>query len=176
MRAKRGKPTTLCTGTISEGTLRTEDLIDALLPELEQLRLTRAERIEVREIRAHVDRATDPTDPDWDQDEERDWDYDALCQIADAHVPAYSYFGALDGDGACIGVWPILPEYHDEDVQRSSEPPHTAAADAACCDIDDHAEANRRAYWLHVNDHGNATLYARTGKTWARYREVWSVV
>lgn len=162
------RPTTLAIGTISSGTLRLEDLIPALLNELEALRLTRAERGTVRQIRRCVDQEGyfdgamvetgslgQPADADPDDD------YAELTTIADNHCPDYCYVGSLEGDGAALGCWPIVPESTDEDVFRSVYYPT------------DRVATTDRPYWLHVNDHGNATLYRRAGRRWL---ECWSVV
>ena len=185
---RRPRPTTLPIGTISEGTLKPEDLIDALLPAIEGLRLSRTDRTTVRRLRAEYAQYAD-VDHDDSTREALSEAYDELAQLAESLVPAYCAFGAHEGDGACIGVWPYVPENGDDDVHRSADGPHTyrvsmtrTRADGYLpCDTcggraSDHLVAASKPYWLHVNDHGNATLYARIGKTWGRYREVWSVV
>lgn len=87
------------------------------------------------------------------------------------YAPEYCYVGSTEGDGACIGCWPIL-----EEVQR-------AVRDGEILGVSDTSElqgacrlplsTDRAVFALHVNDHGNATLYRRAGQVW---REVWSVV
>ncbi len=145
-----------------------EDLIPALLSTLEDLRLTRAERIELREVQSHQDRETEPNDQDWDAAEERQYDYEALCSIADAHCPDYCYFGSTDGDGAEIGVWPSLDQL-EEDSREVCEPDGVLKMPAG----DPFPPTKSCAYVYEVNDHGNATLYRRAGRQW---REVWSIV
>ena len=154
------KPTTLPLGTISEGTLRPEDLIPAYLDALAGIRLTSAERKETRIIQAHVDRDYEyPETEDWDADEAKDWDLEALQDILSNHTPDYAYFGSLEGDGACFGVWASIDQLTDNGIERGDTLP----------------AANNRAalHFAHVTDHGNVTLYRRAGNRWI---EVWSVV
>lgn len=168
MRHKTTKPTTLPIGTISEGTLRPEDLIPALLDALQGIRLSREDRTKVREIARMVDQYdADNDEPQTILGEIIDADTyggfaDDLQTIAEGYAPPYAYVGTLDGDGACFGVWPTIPEDRDEDVTR----------------VDAGGAWYRPGkvstpYVLEVNDHGNATLYERRGRQW---REVWSVV
>lgn len=191
----RKRPTTLPIGTISEGTLRPEDLIPAYLYELERLRLTKAERAIVRQVQHNTnteltecggcgayhfkdyhgdcrnDDARFPTDEYFDS-ESASFDIDELTTILENHVPDYCYFGTLEGDGACFGVWPSIDSLEEEcrngqvykdnhfkvvKINAGDSFPSTA-----------HAE-----YVMSVTDHGNVTLYRRSGKRWI---EVWSVV
>lgn len=152
---RHSKRTTLPIGTISSGTLRLKDLIPSLAYDLDQLRLSRAERKTVREaLAADVESAADDADnigPIY-----LDHLYEELTTIAESHTPDYAYFGSLEGDGAEIGVWPSL---EDTDDLPRGESYQDAPNDAT--------------HFLEVNDHGNATLYRRAGRRWL---EVWSVV
>lgn len=184
---RRQKRTTLPIGTISSGTLRMEDLIPALAGELDGLRLTRTERKTVREALAWDGDAADDDEVTDDEGstagERAEWLYDELTQIADSHVPDYCYFGSTDGDGAEIGVWPVSELFtdthqggYDGSIYRLKESnyPTSRFADEAC-DVYSGAEyvPPMFSHALRVNDHGNATLYRRSGRTW---KEVWSVV
>jgi hypothetical protein len=165
------RKTILPIGIYSEGTLRSQDLIDALLPELESIKLSREDREKIRGFRLEYDGIDPDSDTTLIDGESIETDmalsdlYQDLCYMADAYTPAYCYFGSTEGDGACIGVWPSVPEDGDGDVYRSEDSP--SAEDKT---------ARPFGYWLSVNDHGNGTLYARIGRSWARYREIWSVV
>ena len=86
---------TLPIGTVSEGTLRDEDLFDEFLWMAKSIRLSRDERQVVRTLEINVP-----------QDEEALGEaVGKLTNILENHVPDYCYFGALEGDGACFGVW-----------------------------------------------------------------------
>ncbi len=155
----RKRQTTLSLGVISEATLRLEDLIPALLWDVRRLRLSRQERIDVSAIdRRNADDYQ--TLPDGEtEDDARQFDYERLTEIAENHLPDYSYFGSTDGDGACIGVWPSL-DAAVEEFDRVAELPAIV-------------KGYSPSHVLQVSDHGNATLYRRAGNRWI---EVWSVV
>ncbi len=74
------KDTTLRIGSISTGTLRTEDLLPEFLWSAEHLRLTRAERITVRQIRARL-RAADHQDDNAIASDEDYWNGDAAAGV-----------------------------------------------------------------------------------------------
>ncbi len=88
---------------------------------------------------------------------------DALNELA----PAYTYFGAAEGDGACFGFWPCLASLedaiHEGECIKVAEgvtlPPITAATYAT--------------HVAYVSDHGNIRLVSRTidGES-----ELWSCV
>jgi hypothetical protein len=149
----RNRPTTLRLGVISEATLLPADLIDALLPELERLRLSRAERQTVREIRRDLE-----TDGGDNPDPFDMWQ--TLCDIADNHTPDFAWFGSHEGDGACIGVWASLDSL--EEAIRDGEVLTGPAGEEA-----------RAGLVADVSDHGNVTLYSVTR---GKRREIWSVV
>jgi hypothetical protein len=87
-------------GSVSTGTLRAQDLLEAFLWEAERLQLTRAERATARGIRRRYD-AADEDSAYWD-DESAD-DVQELTQILESHCPDYCYFGSHPGDGADFG-------------------------------------------------------------------------
>lgn len=157
-------------GCFSEGTLLLSDLIPAYLDLLRHVRMSRVDRNAYRKLRAEWNGFPDDKEIDDTDDEAPGFMLEELQGIADNYAPPYAYVGTSEGDGACFGVFVSMPESHDEDVVRSSLVPGEWSTRAALGDEAD------RALWLHVNDHGNATLYARVGRSWARYREVWSVV
>jgi len=156
----------LAIGTISEGTLRPEDLIPAYLDALRPVRLSRTHRREFRLIDAAYRKFAGRDD---DRDAEQYWESDApedlddLYTMADDYCPPYCHVGSTDGDGALIGVWPSVESARED-------------TDEVVQGIQPRWPEDGRRYWLSINDHGNATLYARIGRTWARYRAIWSVV
>lgn len=90
--------------SVSHGTLRTVDLIESFLGELELW-----DRAKFKELHAEV-----PFDA-WDSQDNEWWDsedasyflnedlFDALNNVA----PEGFYFGAHEGDGSDFGFWPI---------------------------------------------------------------------
>ena len=150
-------------GSVSSGTLRAEDLLSAFADELEWQVSRNAEAWCSDAGRAQRDAymvligEARECDPDTDEAT-----HDIIAELSDAlqeFAPAYSYFGAHPGDGADFGFW--LSESMEEDfdglkVADTSEVPSDYSGEV-----------------LHVNDHGNATLYAAEA---GELREVWSVV
>lgn len=134
-------------GSISHGTMRAEDLCDTFAWELSTL-ARRAGRI--REFSELIKDARTKPDDDVVNDL-----VDALQEFA----PPYGYFGAHPGDGSDYGFWMYEDMQSDFDglqVSDTSEVPRGHSGEV-----------------LHVNDHGNMTLYR-----YARGRayEVWGIV
>jgi len=141
-------------GTVSHATMRAEDLIPSFIWEARNLRLTKSERKEVSRIdkASEVEGYFDTEDASFDLNE-------SLFDILDNHSLPYFYFGAHPGDGSDYGWW--LPEGFDDDfeglkVSDTSEVPKGYTGEV-----------------LHVNDHGNCTLYSVNR---GRMRQVWAVV
>lgn len=159
------KDTTLPLGTISEGTLCPEDIIPALLDALDGLRLASEDRKAVWRLAAEWN----SHDPETDLSAVELDDFDPqeiladLEDLASRYTPAFCYYGTLEGDGACFGVWISWDELRlcsqtGDIVAQSRE---TASPDAE--------------FALEVSDHGNPTLYYRNGSR-SPWREVWAVV
>lgn len=160
-------------GSISHGTLRAEDLLGTFADELERLdklaaeegeRTTNANRATTEllahsgTLHAHSKLVAEARETDPDSEDASD----VIAELEDAlngYAPSYGYFGAHPGDGANFGFW--LSESLEEDfdglrVPDTSEVPKDYSGEV-----------------LHVNDHGNYTLYvANAGKL----TEVWAVV
>lgn len=144
-------------GAISEGTLRPQDLIDAYLNALDGIRLSRKERIQAGAVRhRHEVRDYDA----FAGSQDADYDLDDLACIIEAHCLPYTALGSSAGDGACIGVWPDWDQIED-------------AGEVGRGDCLPSASIIPWDYWLQVNDHGNATLWRKSGNRWVH---VWSVV
>ncbi len=156
------KPASL--GSISHGTLREEDLLNAFGNELEwQLRrngeyFASPENFALRDKLTalhgeHCDLFDDEGELDAEKFEEaseliNDLS-DALCQFA----PPYCYFGAHCGDGSDFGFWP--------DMDAIEELPAIAgnSAEAIAAEQSDDFSTDVR----YVNDHGNVTVYGADG-------------
>lgn len=161
-------------GSVSTGTLVTNDLIESFIWEAKHLRLRKDERKQVSRIErdgnhdnckylgndawdcGHLDNC--PGDCDCHACD-REQDLDALFSILDAHALPYFYFGPHQGDGADFGWW--LSEGFENDfdglkVSDTSEVPSGFTGEV-----------------LHVNDHGNMTLYSASR---GRLHQVWAIV
>lgn len=86
------------------------------------------------------------------------YDWENLRDMLEEFAPDYGYFGTAEGDGACIGFFPDWDALNEiNHVSDTSELASMAGSEA-----------------LHVNDHGNATLYARNES--GEWSEIWGVV
>jgi hypothetical protein len=138
-------------GTISHGTMRPEDLIPTFASVLDDL-------VENGEHTALVAEANSIEDF---ESEEADAILESLFDALQESAPAYAYFGAHPGDGSDYGFWLHEDFEYDFDglkVNDTSEIP-----------------ADYTGEVLHVNDHGNCTLYA-VDVPGAAPREVWALV
>lgn len=149
-------------GSVSTATLRSQDLIPAFIYEAQRQHLSRVDRNELRKIAKRVRKIENgrygEQDAYW-ADETADWDLEALTGILNNCAPTGFYFGSHPGDGADFGYW--LSESFAEDfdglkVDDTSEVPPGFSGEV-----------------LHINDHGNMSLYRATR---GRLRELWAIV
>lgn len=161
-------------GSISHRTLRTEDLLSAFLSELEwQTRrngdyYARPENFEERDKlndlvgEAQDCFADDGSSIDTDKADLADeLVNETLPDALSRFAPVYGYFGAHCGDGSDFGFWP-------NDIEETKEQVGFVSSQTQEYPGDDFS-----GEWLHVNDHGNCTLYVREKGV---DREIWSVV
>jgi hypothetical protein len=141
-------------GSISHGTLRSEDLIEAFASEL--ARVPGHARL-VRKAEQVLERA--------DEREMSEFLGEELFEAMERLAPPFAYFAASEGDGSDFGYWPDLDALEraarckDEVVKvRAGEPWPTGLP------------ASVRLV-MEVNERGNVALRYR-----ANGREVWSVV
>lgn len=146
-------------GTVSHGTLRSQDLIEAFSDELKRLRgaIPRGIQASITEYRRYASRKSENA-----QETAQDLApaiIDNLMNALQDFAPPYGYFGAHQGDGADFGFWLDTQDIGNGDALQ----------------VSDTSEVPRkyRGEVLHVNDHGNMTLYIATSRG---LREVWSVV
>ena len=151
-------------GVTSEGTLRTEDLLEAFANELRALiRKNKGhrgldlpgKRSLLKKVDGFLERENDDSDA-W-QDAADAWFQD-LMDALESFAPPYAYFGTLEGDGACFGFW---PEY-EYAVQDGELPTFEEVPD------------DFRGDCLIVSDHGNVTC-GHVGPK-GEFTEYWSVV
>ncbi len=141
-------------GSVSSGTMREEDLIPAFLDCLEQLDPAMKDhyKSEVEEIEAMED-----------EDEKLDamsmFLNEDLFNALDQYAPPYFYFGSHPGDGADYGFWlsdESLEDFDGLKVSDLSEVPADYSGEV-----------------LHVNDHGNTSLYSATE---GKLEAIWELV
>jgi hypothetical protein len=143
-------------GSISHGTLRTEDLLNTFASTLEGLIFIngdyycRPENFSERDklnnlVEESQDQWTEAGDELQDEDTAQELIND-LSYALEQFAPSYCYFGAHEGDGSDFGFWPCMEQIEElPDVQDSDE----AKALGEDCKF--------------VNDHGNVTVYSGDG-------------
>lgn len=177
-------------GSISHGTLRTQDLLSAFLGELEwQLRrngdyFSRPENFGERDrLNNLVGEAQDCFAEDGEEinpEKEDDAEYlvnETLPDALQSFCAPYCCFGSHPGDGSDFGFWPDI-ETAKECVGFVSRDRHSW--DETCFIDDDghknpeYPAADFQGEWLHINERGNCTLYFRDES--GSDVEIWSVV
>ncbi len=152
MKRTQRKPTTLPLGSVSTGTLRPEDVIPELLSLADTVRMSRDDRRRVHVLSDEFYQT--PTDDDHGEI------WEELQDLLDSYAPPFCYVGSLEGDGACIGVWisfeAVEQARQDGEVWQDPDDGSSMPAEAV--------------HRLVVSDHGNMSLYTRSG------RELWGVV
>ena len=159
-------------GSISHGTLRTNDLLGTFMGELESLTLLSGEYLsQNHEARYRFSNLVGEAQDCFDEDGEEIYEdkynvaeelvSETLPDALQEFAPPYCYFGAHPGDGSDFGFWPCEIEDIKEQVEFSS----TTSQE---CPPDDF-----EGEWLHINDHGNCTLYVRND---GDDKEIWSIV
>jgi hypothetical protein len=162
MEADMAKRRFLEIGTISEGTLRPQDLIAAFSDALHSV---------IDLDPAHAKLVADCGQ--WGDDDPSDEDdlgilsdlVDELSEALGSYCPPYTYFGTLDGDGACFGVWPSINQMEED-----------ALFEDGLVKVNDSSEIppDYTGTVMLVTDHGNITCAeAKDGEIVETY---WSVV
>jgi hypothetical protein len=95
-------------GTVSHGTMRTQDLIPAFLDALAEVDSSAYEQIMVCQFSFIPDYVMDEGDgSEWWNSEDASYKLDDLFDALDAAAPEGCYFGAHPGDGSDYGFWAI---------------------------------------------------------------------
>lgn len=149
---------TATVGSISHGTLRTEDLLSAFSAEL-SYHLNRNPEGEAWATCDGVSNraryvalvAEAEAVEDFDSDEAAEM-VDSLSDALEEFAPPYCYFGATEGDGSDFGFWPCMDQIE--------ELPHLVEAEDRTRAEDCRAMGEDSKL---VNDHGNVTVFAADG-------------
>lgn len=151
------KPSSM--GSISHGTLRDDDLVEAFYNELEW-QLQRQDR--TPEDREEINRLHDVLgncgDECWTDDGSviddpeilGEYVNETLPNALDHFSPPYCYFGSHVDDGSDFGFWPCMEEI--------DELPSYPSVDAAI-------EAGEEGDFTVISDHGNVEIYSATGES-----------
>ena len=136
-------------GSVSTGTMRTEDLMPAFADELSTLEMSETGV----QLLADVEKFLGSPEalPGWDS-EEAQWLMQELFDELDNHAPLHMRFGSHDGDGADFGFWPTdFDDCHRITIDQGKNGDHTFV-DTECNLLDE------------TNDHGNMTVKELGGK------------
>ena len=149
-------------GSISTGTLRPEDLLPCFISELESMRpLQKAHRKVLQGIQERMD-AAELLGLNYYEvlnGEQAAADIEELETALQDYCLPYFCFGAHPGDAADFGYWlseGFREDFHGLKVDDTSEIPTGHIGEV-----------------LHVNDHGNCTLYVCSR---GKRRELWAIV
>lgn len=161
-------------GTISEGTLHAEDLLESFLHTLEECMkkhtwygMTDQEEA-FKGYKNLIEKAENLLPIGDDNEPGLDTAHELINELMEAlsdFAPCYTYFGALEGDGADFGFWPDI--YYVEDMVRDGTILKVSGLedvpDGYCGDV------------MIVNDHGNVSLVYYDEET-EDVTSYWSVV
>ena len=150
-------------GTVSEATLREEDLIPTFLWEVKYYDPENQTMLDIENKLDEMDE--DQEDQYWDSEEASLDCQDLIDELNNlcSDIP-YVYFGTNEGDGADFGFW--VDTFSIEENIKWDE---NLKAVSDLSELPDDYEGDV----LVVNDHGNMTLYnVHDGKT----SEYWSIV
>ena len=157
-------------GSVSHGTMRNDDLIPAFVDLLDSMKEDMSLSVQAGDelrVTAEVSRLDDllaaierrQARDDYYESEDAGYDLESLFDELNSLAPPYFYFGAHEGDGSDYGFWLSSDALEDFDGLR----------------VDDLSEvpADYCGEVLHVNDHGNTSLYSCTD---GALTEVWAIV
>ena len=143
-------------GSVSTGTMRTEDLMPAfadalsLMPAYSDTEIVRRATLKLLD---DVEKFLGSPEalPGWDS-EEAQWLMQELFDELDNHAPLHMRFGSHDGDGADFGFWPTdFDDCHRITIDQGKNGDHTFV-DTECNLL------------VETNDHGNMTVKELGGK------------
>lgn len=153
-------------GSISHGTLRTEDLLSTFISELESQMLVNGdyfsdpanfdERDKLTTLIGEAQDCFSEDGSDIDPEKEElasELVNEAFFNALEAFAPPYCYFGANEGDGSDFGYWPSMDAINDLPCIADNSPKAIAAEQSADWSTD----------IRYVNDHGNVTVYGADG-------------
>jgi len=123
-------------GSISHGTLRTQDLLEAFANTLQQFNRTHPLLGEYLDIHAN---------DAWDSDKAADLLNEGFFNALQEICPPFVYFGTHPGDGADFGFWP--------DIDGIQE-----IVNIAECDASQGISCPDDGVIVQVSDHGNVTV------------------
>jgi hypothetical protein len=85
---------------------------------------------------------------------------ESLEALANAHCPAYCYYGCTEGDGSDFGIWPDVASI-EYDMENNDLP------------ILGDMPIGYSGHAVEIGDHGNMTMYSVVR---GKYRILWEIV
>ena len=153
-------------GTVIHATMRPQDLVPAFLDKLHSLEPETHARL-LTDFRCI---ALSDDDPWWDSEDCAHFLNEDLFDALNNCAPDYVYFGSHEGDGSDFGFW-INWEAVEEAIHGGEL---LQVNDRNKNSLKMHEILDRYVgMWIHINDHGNATLYNREN---GKDTEIWAVV
>ncbi len=141
-------------GSISSGTLKSEDLLSAFISELEWQVSRNGDYFSKPENFSERDRLANligEAQDAWSDDgetlsEDGEQFIEEISDVLGEFAPPYCYFGAHYGDGADFGFWPSFDSIEELPTVEDSDGAIALGEDCKA-----------------VNDHGNVTVYGADG-------------
>ena len=153
-------------GTVIEGTLRNEDLLNAFTGEIEYLMAGSSDESiaklynDAKEIMYQYE-----TETDVDESIASEIVNELIDAINEYRLP-YTYFGTLEGDGADFGWWVDFDNLN-ESVRESESITQDLRSNGRLsdeeswiqeCDCQENDCIGKHGFIVHVNDHGNVAI------------------
>ena len=153
-------------GSVSSGTMSTDDLLDSLSAELDYQLSRQSKRFPRKTHRALIREANRLMKSDVDhQLADSSAVVDDLFEALSEFAPPFCTFGAHIGDGADYGYW-----FAYDNLSEVTRYGDALSSENGGADI----PKGYRGEWFSVSDHGNLTLYVRNAH--GKDKEIWSIV
>ena len=165
-------------GTVIEGTLKNEDLLEAFSYELDAIRTnSKGQTYHYKLVFDAQNRWYRDDGSDEREDEIPDLINELIDAINEYRLP-YTYFGTLEGDGADFGWWIDFDNLNESVRESESITQDLRSSDRLSdeeswiqeCDCQENDCIGKHGFIVHVNDHGNVTILDHNRK------DVWAVV
>ena len=144
-------------GSISHGTMRTEDLLPDFAWELDHHLKRQPKSFKRAKYRKLIREAEKIEKEEAFDTEEAQWLLDEIGEALGDFAPPYCYFGAHEGDGADYGYWPSIEGYDGLKVEGLEDVPKGYSGEV-----------------LIVNERGNLTFGTITER--GKFSELWGAV
>jgi hypothetical protein len=119
-------------GVLIEGTMRPCDTIPAMLEALAELAPAAYQQAQMPGFGFSMvpDEAIGDEGHEFWSSERADWAFDCLFEALNENAPEGLTFGTAEGDGACLGFWPV-----EDDSEEDDEPTGPVEEDIIIADI-----------------------------------------